>query len=856
MTRFTLRGLLSHKLRSTLTAFAIVLGTAMMAGTFVITDQIENAFSDIFGNAFSGTDVFMSKRPAFGSGAGGDTAQVGPLDAALIDQVKQVPGVAQVSGQIQAAGSLVVNGKFVSAQGGAPALVFSTQPKPFNQNTIVKGHFPAASGEVAIPEKEANDENLHVGQQVGLTTLEGVQRVTISGIFDFGGGVSSIGGTTVVSTTFADAQEWYDRVGKTSTISVQADPGVSPRELKQRIIATVPGSVKVQTGAEAAKEQTDQIAGGINSFFTPALLAFAGAAVLVGAFVIFNTFSITVAQRMREFAMLRTIGAMRRQILRSVLGEALAVGLIASAIGIAAGVGFAKLLGALFDAVGFGLPLAGVTIHPRTVIVPMAVGTIVTLLASLAPARRATRVPPVAALREGAELPHGRMARFVPYIAGLLLLAGVAAVWLGVTGSGPTSARLLAIAGGAILSFIGLAMVSRYFIRPLSRGIGWPLDRVSRMSGRLARENTTRNPARTAVTAAALMIGIGLVVFFSVLINGFKESFLGAIDDSVTSDLIIQSHSQSLPVPTSAASTVAAVPGVQTALPLAATFVKIGNGGTDEVSGIDPAKLPALYRIQWQQGGSDALLKQLHGRNTLIEEQFAKSHNLKPGSTFQITSVDGRHMTLHVIGQYKDPVLFTGFMVDLSSTYSKLATDTNPQVLLVRYAPDANADETTAAVKGALKAFPDVNVQTNDEFKSSVSDQVNQLLYLLYVLLAMSVIISLFGIVNTLALSVFERTREIGMLRAIGTTRLQLRETILYESVITAAIGGLLGIAIGIVLARIVALGFEDQGIVFALPYGQLILSLVVAVIAGVVAAAFPARRAARLNVLEALQYE
>jgi putative ABC transport system permease protein len=855
MTRFTLRGLLSHKLRSALTAFAIVLGTAMMAGTFVITDQIESAFSDIFGNAFSGTDVFMSKRPAFGSGSGGDTAQVGPLDASLINRVQQVSGVAQASGQIQAAESLVVKGKFVAANGGAPSLVVSDQPKPFNQNEIVAGHFPSAHGQVAIPKKEADDNDLHVGQQVGLTTLEGVQRVTISGIFTFGGNVSSIGGATVVSTTFDDAQQWYDRVGKTSTISVEADPGVSPRELKQRIAAAVPGSVKVQTGAEAAKEQTDEIAGGINSFFTPALLAFAGAAVLVGAFVIFNTFSITVAQRMREFAMLRTIGAMRRQVLRSVLGEALAVGFIASALGIAAGVGFAKLLGVLFDAVGFGLPLAGIAIHPRTVIVPMAVGVIVTLVASLAPARRATRVPPIAALREGAVLPPGRLARFIPYIAGLLFAAGIAAVWLGVTGNGPTSARLLGIAGGAILSFIGLAMVSRYLVRPLSRAIGWPIDRVSRMSGRLARENTTRNPARTAVTAAALMIGIGLVVFFSVLINGFKESFLGAIDDSVTSDLIIQSHSQSLPVPTSAASTVAAVPGVETALPLTFTQVKIGNGGTDEVNGVDPAKLPALYKIQWQKGGNDALLKQLHGTDTLVEEQFAKSHNLNRGSTFQITSVDGRHMTLHVIGQYKDPVLFTGFMVDLG-TYSKLAADSNPQVLLVRYAADANTDETTAAVKGALRPFPDVNVQTNSEFKSSVSDQVNQLLYLLYVLLAMSVIISLFGIVNTLALSVFERTREIGMLRAIGTTRLQLRETILYESLITAIIGGLLGIAIGIVLARIVALGFEDQGIVFALPYGQLILSLVVASIAGVVAAVFPARRAARLNVLEALQYE
>jgi putative ABC transport system permease protein len=389
----------------------------------------------------------------------------------------------------------------------------------------------------------------------------------------------------------------------------------------------------------------------------------------------------------------------------------------------------------------------------------------------------------------------------------------------------------------------------------MARAIGWPIDRLSPMAGRLARENTTRNPGRTAVTAAALMIGIGLVVFFSVLINGFKESFIGSIDRSITSDLIIQSHSQSLPIAQPAVAAAAATPGVQTALGLTFTQVKIGTGGTDTVNGVDPAQLPALYRIQWQKGGSDALLARLAGTNALVEEQFAKGHSLHIGSTFRVTSIDGRRLTLHVVGEYKDPVLFAGFMV-ASATYAELSPSTNPQVLLVRYAPGANAAATTAAVKAALRRFPDANVQTNSEFKTSFTDQVNKLLYLLYVLLAMSVVISLFGIVNTLALSVFERTREIGMLRAIGTTRLQLGETILYESVITAIIGGILGIAIGIVLARVVAQGFADQGIVFAIPYGQVVLSLVVAVLAGTVAAVFPARRAARLDVLHALQYE
>jgi putative ABC transport system permease protein len=413
-----------------------------------------------------------------------------------------------------------------------------------------------------------------------------------------------------------------------------------------------------------------------------------------------------------------------------------------------------------------------------------------------------------------------------------------------------------AIAGGVILvvTLVGGGLILwRIWGKP-RLDLEWPPEAPTRQTGRLARENTIRNPARTATTASALMIGVGLVVFVAVFVNGFKDSFLGALDRSITSDLIVQSDDFSN-MPREVIAAAGAVPDVQVSTGIQFTDAKIGHGGTDVINGIDPTSFPQVYTFNWQKGGSNDLLARFTGNEALIEEQFAKSHHLDIGDSFQITSIEGTKLSLEVLGQYKDPTLMTGFTVP-SITFDHFTTSGDPGVLLVSFKPGVHVQKGKAEVAAALKPYPVAKVRTNAEYKSYTENQVNGFLSFLYVLLAMSLVISLFGIVNTLALSVFERTREIGMLRAVGTTRRQLRRMIRYEAVITSVIGGLLGVAVGLAFGWILSRGLADQGIVFSIPFGLLVVVLIGAAIAGVMSAILPARRAARLDVLEALQYE
>ncbi len=858
MLGLTLASLRARPLRALLTAFSIVLGVAMISGTFVVTGQINRAFSEIFDAVNVKNDVVVYLRTVSDDNSGFQE----PFPASVLAKVGKVQGVAATTGEIDALGSLVTfeqsgTPKRVGSTSGAPPLVFSTPPARFDPATYVRGHRATREGEIALIDDTAKKAGVDVGSTVGLVTLDGLKRLRVSGIYRIGT-TASLGGALVSSIPLADAQHWYALDGKFTQVNLQAEPGVSKTTLRDRVATALGPRFKVQTGSEKAKADSKGIADVINGFLGPALLAFGGVAVLVGAFIIFNMFSITVAQRIREIAMLRTLGASRKQVLTSVLLEALTTGLIGTVIGIFAGLLIALGINALFDAVGFGLPSTSPSLATTGVVLGLVVGLGVTLVSALIPAIRATKIPPMAGLREGATLPRSRFARYSPILAALFALAGAALIANGVTGSGTASQRLIGMAGGAILIFFAVAMTARFAVPVLARIVGAPL--AWRASGALARENAMRNAARTARTAAALMIGVGLVVFVAVFAEGLRTSFTDALDRSLKSDLIVTPTDQNGggTLSPQIVPALESIPGVGIASALTQGDLRRDgkHGGVDNgLSGIQPATLGKVYKVTWVDG-QDSDLTNLDDSGILLEKGEATSLHAKVGDPVRLLSNSRKRATVTVRGIYKDDTLMQNGMI--TTTLLRRLTDvTGVGLVLATVKSGSDPEQVAQSAEDRLAAkFPTAKLQSNAQFKKSIGDQVNTLLALIYGLLGVSVLISLFGIVNTLLLSVHERTREIGMLRAIGMTRRQLRRTIRFESAITAVIGSLLGLVIGVVFGWIVTEGLSSEGLVFAIPWGTLVACLVVAAIVGVLAGAWPAWRAARMRVLDALSYE
>jgi putative ABC transport system permease protein len=852
--RVALKGLATRRLRAALTAVAIVLGVALVAGTFVLTDSITGAFNSIFSTIYQGTDATVTGRNVIDStanGGAGNNGDVPPFSQSLLPRVRSLPGVKEAIGDVSGSLQLVVRGKAVTS-GGAPNLGFSVDPAApqFTSLKLVSGSWPGPSS-VVIDTTTASKHNLHAGQVIGVQGVGPVLALKISGLVKFGS-AAGLGGATLAGLQLPTAQRLLGRVGKLDEIRTSAKPGVSPKALVAQIAPILPRDAQVRTGAQQAQQDSSSITSFL-SFLKTFLLVFAGVALFVGSFVIANSLSITIAQRTREFATLRTLGASRRQVLRSILVESFVIGAIASVIGLAVGLALAQGLFALFNAVGVTLPNTGTVVKPRTIIVAILVGVIVTVLASLRPAIRATRVEPIAAVREGATLPEGRLAKYRTLTSGATALLGVVALLLGLFVASGTGGVLILMGIGAVLIFVGVALLSARIVPRLAMWLGWPATKIAGAIGELARDNTIRNPQRTASTASALMIGLALVTFVSVLAAGIISNFKGAVNDVFTGDYAITAQNNFSPIPIAAGEVVAHAPGV-----IAAGDVRAGEGrifgSNEQLTAVNPT-IGRVVHLNWTHG-SQAVLASLGAGGAFIDNGYASTHHLSVGSPVVVTTPTGGHVPLIVKGIFKPPNGGSPFgpVTMSAATWDRAYPQPENLYTLVKTTGGESAAN-EQVLNRAMAPFPNAKVQTREQFVNNQIAGLSSVLNILYVLLALSIVVSLFGIVNTLVLSVFERTREIGMLRAVGTSRRQVRRMIRHESVITALIGSVLGIALGIAFGALLA-ARDSSSIAFVIPVGRLIVFLIASWLVGLLAAIFPARRAAKLNPLQALAYE
>jgi putative ABC transport system permease protein len=846
MRRVALRGLAARKLRSVLTAIAIVLGVAMVSGTLVLTDTIEKAFDSIFSSSYEQTDAVVSGTKLVEWSSTGK-AQISPAVLARVRGLPEVEAAAgtilDMSGDSNQAKILDKDGKAIQGNNPTFGLGVDAEDERFNPFKLVEGDWASGPDQVVMDLNTADKHGFKVGDRVEIAGEGPVQAYTLTGIARFGD-VDSLGGATIALFDVATAQQVLAKNGY-DAVAVAARDGVSSTKLIDSIRTVIPMNAQVRTGAEQAAEDGEGV-GEFVKFIRYFLLAFGGIALFVGAFVIFNTLSITVAQRTKELATLRTLGASRRQVLRSVVLEGFVLGVVASAVGLALGVLLAKGLTALFSALDLSMPQADMVFRPRTAVVAMVTGTLVTLVASIWPAVRATRIAPIAAVREGGMVvkkPSGKTLVF-----GLVVTAlSVFGLVYGTLGEGVSAAgRVAGIGLGALGIFIGLAAVAPRLVRPLAHFVGLPAARLGGAAGRLAQENAIRNPGRTASTAAALMIGLTLVSFVAVFGKALLASDENALRAQLGTSHVITSQSGWDPVPLGAGKAAAAAPGVELASSIRGDRVKLLAGGEKGVSGVDPGTIGGAYKFDWVEG-SDASLATLAQGKAIVRE--GQGH---VGETLRFLTPAGKQVDAEVTGVYAkhgDLDQLLGEIVLSQRTFD--ANFPRPGDLLTLVQADS-----TAGLERALAAYPDAKLQTDDEFIANWAAWLNDVMSLFYVLLALSVIVSLFGMVNTLVLAVFERTRELGMLRAVGMTRRQARRMIRQESVITALIGAALGLPLGVALAALVTQSLSEYGVSFSLPTGTLVVFTVVAVLAGILAAIAPARRAARVNVLQALQYE
>lgn len=845
MFRTTIKDLSARKLRLLTTSIAVLLGVAFMAGTLVLTDTIGATFDDLFTDANAGTDAYIRGEAAFDNTDLG--AQRPRVDESLVATVAAVDGVAVAQPYIQSYAQIV--DKDGRAMGnpdmGAPVLGGNwIDDEGLSAFELAEGRTPQADDEVVIDRRSANEAGYRVGDVAGVITQAGEQPYTVVGIATFGG-EDSPGGASAALFTLAAAEANLTAPGKVDAIKVAAADGVNDEELARRIAQVVPDHVEVLTGAEITAEDQAEVKEGMG-FFNTFLLTFALIALFVGSFIIYNSFSILVAQRSRDMALLRAIGASRRQVLGSVLLEAIVVGAIASVVGLAAGVGVAAGLKGLFDAMGIAIPAGPVVISSGTVITSMVAGLGVSIASAVLPARRAARVAPVAAMRDVAVDSSGSSRRRA--VMGTVVTAlGGAAIASGLFSGGDSA--LASVGIGVALVFLGVAVLGPILAKPLSRVLGSPLPHLRGMSGTLARENAMRNPKRTSATASALMIGVALVGFITILASSTKASIADSVDSSFVGDLVIDSGTYAGGgLSPRLADDLSTLPEVDAVAGLRNVAAEI-DGSSSMLVGVDAGSLDDLFDLELRNGS----LADLGAKEIAVHDEEATAKGWALGDTVPVRFAETGVQDLTIAAVYGDADLAGSYLVGNEVLEANVA-DQFDSLVFVHFAEGVDDETATAAVEAVAAQNPLADVQDREAFVDSKGAEIDMMLNLIYALLALAVVIALLGIANTLALSIFERTRELGLLRAVGMTRAQVRSTVRWESVIISLLGTTLGLVIGTSFGWIMVKALEGEGLnTFTIPVTQLAVVVAIAGAAGVVAAILPARRAAKLDVLEAI---
>jgi putative ABC transport system permease protein len=843
MWRTTLSSIAAHKRRLLATCSAVLLGVAFLSGTLVLVQTLTSGFADLLADANAGTDALVRSSAEVGSES---VAERGLVARSLANAIAAVDGVAAVAPRIESSGRIVGADGDPIGGGGATIVGNWVDDRRLNPYDLAEGRAPAAPGEVVIDKAAATEGDLAVGDTTVVRTPDPV-KVRIVGLATFGGADSQGAATYAGFTTGFAGKVLLPEPGKASSIAVAAHPGVSQAELVRRLEAALPDGVEAITGAELTRELQERIQGEDHETFQQALLLFAGVALVVATFSIHNTFSILVAQRTRESALLRALGASRGQLLRSVTAEALAVGLVGSAGGIAAGVGLAAGLLALMDALGLAIPASPPVLDATTVVAALVVGVVVTLLASLVPAVQASRVAPLAALRDVA-VDRSAISRRRALAGAVVTGAGITLTIVGASG------QSLELAGlGALATLIGVVVLGPVAARPAAAVLGAPLAGQG-VSGVLARRNAMRNPRRTAGTAVSLMIGVAVVSLFTVVAASLKESIGQAVDKQFAGDLVIVGEGQG-GLSTDLAPAVARLPEVAAASPIGRAPVRIDGRDTNATT-LDPTTIESVIDLGVRNGS----LRGLRRDQVAISAGYAQEHGLAVGDPVTVAYPDGvtARPTVGAIYANDDLIAGGGIVLprDAFLPHTSRPADVN---MLINLADGVSEAKGEAAVQLVADRFDAPDVQTNQEFTDSIAGEIDQLLTVVYVLLIMAIVIALMGITNTLSLSIRERTRELGLLRAVGQTRRQTRTMVRGEALIVALFGTVGGLGLGLFLGWALVSAFageEFTATTFAVPTVPLAVTLALGALAGVAAAVRPAHRAAGMDVLSAIATE